>query len=183
MKPKKALWDTRLKRVIGDAIADFQPVAQTGVAVAVLQNGGIAFSGGFGWRDRQSRKKVTARTVFPIGSATKAFNSMVLAIHAAPPHGNFTLDMPVTDYAPDFAMQQAKPTTDMTLVDMLSHQTGLPRNDALWYLGPFSRCQLYFRLRGLAQINGAFRTAFLYNNLMYMTAGHLLEYLTGSAWE
>src|SRR5215469_2414834 len=100
MKPTKALAGTRLKKIIREAIVEFQPVAQSGVAIAILRNGDIAFSGGFGWRERKSRKKVTARTVFPIGSATKAFNSMALSIHAAASQGALTLDMPVTSYAP-----------------------------------------------------------------------------------
>lgn len=172
----------RLKRVVRDAIAQFQPVTRTGVAVAVLQAGKTAFAGGFGLRDRERGLKANARTRFAIGSATKAFNSMLLAIHAANSRGAFSLDRPVTSFAPDFDIGGSR-VGQITLVDMLSHQAGLPRNDALWYLGPFARDELYFRLRGLEQIDGAFRDKFLYNNLLYMTAGHVLESLIGTSWE
>jgi len=169
------------EKVVRDAIEAAQPVAESGVAIAVLKDGQLCFAAGFGLRDRAAGKGVDAQTVFAIGSATKAFTSMVLSMYAET--RAISLDDPVMSYLPDFQMQLDRTSTDMTLVDILSHRTGLPRHDPLWYIGPFTRSQLYYRLRNLAQIPGAFRTTFLYNNIMYTMAGHLLASRSGTSWE
>lgn len=169
------------EKVVRDAIVAAQPVADTGVAVAVLKDGALGFAGGFGLRDRAAGKAVDAQTVFAIGSATKAFTSMVLSMYAGT--RAISLDDAVATYLPDFQMQEGRTSADMTLVDILSHRTGLPRHDPLWYIGPFARSQLYYRLRDLAQIPGAFRTTFLYNNIMYAMAGYLLASRSGTSWE
>jgi len=70
------------ERIVSDAIHAHQPVADTGVAVAVLKNGQLAYAGGFGFRDRAARAPVDVHTLFAIGSATKAFTSAVLSILA-----------------------------------------------------------------------------------------------------
>jgi CubicO group peptidase (beta-lactamase class C family) len=181
MEIHTSLEGKNFEQIVLDAITDNQPVADSGVAVAVVKNDKLCFAGGFGLRDRDAVKSVDADTLFAIGSATKAFTSMVLSIYAST--HPISLDDSITNYAPDFKMQDDATSTVMTLVDILSHRTGLPRHDALWYLGPFTRSQLFYRLPYLAQISGTFRTKFLYNNLMYMTAGHVLECMAGQTWE
>lgn len=176
-----SLWGTPLEKVVHDAVLANQPVGDAGVAVAVLNGGKLSFAGGFGLRDRASGQPVNAQTLFGIGSATKAFTSMLLSIQAS--KRVISLDDPISSYAPDFKMQESRVSTTMNLVDILTHRTGLPRHDALWYLGPFTRSQLFYRLPYLEQIAGAFRTTFLYNNLMYTAAGHLLERQSGTTWE
>ncbi len=93
------------------------------------------------------------------------------------------LDVPVKQYLPDFAMKDPEATEKMTLEHILSHRTGLPRHDALWYLGPFTRSQLVYRLRYLQAYPHAFGNVFVYNNMMYMVAGSLLEAVAGQTWE
>lgn len=170
-----------LATTVRNAVLALQPQTDSGVAVAVLAGGQVAFVGGFGLRDREAGLPVDAQTCFAIGSATKAFTSMMLSMLDAT--RAISLDQPVTNYLPDFVMQDGKASTDMTLVDILSHRTGLPRHDPLWYLGPFSRAQLFYRVRHLAPVPGAFRTRFLYNNIMYTLAGHLMERQSGTRWE
>ncbi|ENQ3108861.1 beta-lactamase family protein, partial [Bacillus cereus] len=44
-----------------------------GAAVAIVKNGEVVFSEGYGYRDTKNKKPVTPKTLFAIGSATKAF--------------------------------------------------------------------------------------------------------------
>ncbi len=173
-----------LEQVIADAIRQFQPVDDAGIALAVIKDGAVCYTGGFGLRDRGSAAKVGPDTFFAIGSATKAFTSMVACVLAA--EGKFALDVPVKQYLPDFRMKDGQATDGMTLEDILCHRTGLPRYDALWYLGPFDRSQLFYRLQYLEPRPGpagGFRRKFEYNNMMYMVAGFLMESLLGETWE
>jgi CubicO group peptidase (beta-lactamase class C family) len=133
-------------------------------------------------RDRSARQPVDAETCFAIGSATKSFTSMVISMHAARTPG-FSLDDPVVNFKPDFKMQDLDPSKKMTLVDILSHRTGLLLNDPLWYLGPFNRYQLYYRLPFLTQEADGFRKGFYYSNIMYTVAGLLLEFHAGRSWD
>jgi hypothetical protein len=52
----------------------------------------------------------------------------------------------------------------------------------MWYGSPFSRREIYERLRNLEPDRG-FRSRFEYSNLSYMTAGVLIEALSGLSWE
>jgi CubicO group peptidase (beta-lactamase class C family) len=52
----------------------------------------------------------------------------------------------------------------------------------MWYSAPFSRQQIYERLRYL-ELSKDLRTIFQYNNLMFLTAGVLAGRRLGSTWE
>lgn len=168
------------EKIVQDAIKAHQPIAHTGVAVAVIKDGHLAFAGGFGLRDRASRSDVDVDTCFAVGSATKAFTSMAVSMQAA--KGTLTLTQPIKQLLSDFALKDPKATDDATLTDVLCHRTGLAPHNCLWFLGPFNRSGLYYRLPYL-EFAAPFRSTFVYNNLMYMLAGYLLETRSGVRYE
>jgi CubicO group peptidase (beta-lactamase class C family) len=172
-------------KIVKDAIEHLQPVEDAGVAVAVVKNGQLSFAAGFGLRDRSAAAKVDAETRFAVGSATKAFTSMAISMYVE--EGRISLDVPIKQLLPDFQMKDPQAASQTTLRDILCHRSGLAPHNSLWYLGPFTRSQLLYRLRYLepfpVQGGTAFRTMFLYNNIMYMVAGHLLEILFGVSYE
>ena len=173
------------EKIVKDAIQNYQPVEDAGVAVAVVKDGQLCFAGGFGFRDRSAAAPVDAETCFAIGSATKAFTSMVISMHVD--EHKISLDVPVKQLLRDFQMKDPQASNETTLLDILCHRSGLAPHNALWYLGPFARSELLYRLRDLepfpVQGGTAFRTMFLYNNIMYMVAGYLLEILFGVSYE
>ena len=173
--------DHLLAKIISNAIDDFQPIANSGIALAVIKNKKLHYVGAFGLRDRRRSAKVHPDTFFPIGSATKAFTSMIVSLFAQ--EGKVALDQPIKNYLPDFNMKDGQVSNELDLEELLSQRTGLPRHDALWYLGPFTRAQLFYRLQYLDPVPGAYRGQFQYNNIMYMVAGYLLEALSGRNWE
>jgi len=73
-------------------------------------------------------------------------------------------------------------TEQMTPRDLVTHRSGLPSHDALWYHSSLTRRQMYDRLRYLDP-SKAFRSTFQYNNLMFMTAGILAGHIAGMSWE
>jgi CubicO group peptidase (beta-lactamase class C family) len=156
------------------------PIAHTGVAVAVIKNGQLRFAGGFGYRDRATSAPVTVETCFAIGSATKAFTSMAASMYAE--ESKIALDTPIRQFLPDFQLKDPTAASQTTLLDILCHRTGLAPHNCLWFLGPFTRSQLFYRLRYLEPGTG-FRAGYLYNNLMYMVAGYLLESVLGKSYE
>src|SRR6185437_9037355 len=73
-------------------------------------------------------------------------------------------------------------TNGVTPRDLLTHNTGLPRHDAVWFNRLIERGELMALLRYL-EPNAALRTTYQYSNLMFMAAGHLIGAVTGSSYE
>lgn len=151
-----------------------------GLGISVVRDGEVIFCEGFGRRDVEQGLKVTPTTRFAIGSTTKAFTCTAMAMLVD--EGVLGWDTPIRNYLPDFKLYDSFATERITPRDLVTHRSGLPRYDTLWYLTSFSRSELVHRLRYLEPTYD-FRTVYQYSNLMYMLAGYLVEKLTGVAWE
>ena len=151
-----------------------------GMAVAAVRGGEAMFLEGFGQRDRESGLPVTPRTRFALASGTKAFTTMALGMLVD--DGRLDWDRPVREYLPSFRLHDLFASERLTPRDLVTHRAGLPRHDLAWYNAPFDRADLVRRLRFL-EPNKDLRAIWQYQNLMYMTAGYLIEHLTGQTWE
>lgn len=163
--------------LVNQALTDFQV---PGLALVIVRDGQVVMSRGFGYRDVARRLPVTTQTLFEIGSSTKAFTVMLLG--QLVDEGRLDWDKPVRTWLPDFALRDPMATEQMTPRDLVTHRSGLPRHDLVWYNSPADRPELFRRLRHL-EPNKGFREEFQYNNLMFMTAGYLTERVTGQGWE
>jgi hypothetical protein len=71
----------------------------------------------------------------------------------------------------------------LTIVDLLSHRSGLPRHDLTWVGQPGrSRAEIVRCLRFLP-LSRDLRQEFQYCNLGYLVAGHVVEAISGVPWE
>ena len=166
-------FDSQIQRVMDDW-------GVPGLAVAVVTDSSVVWSRGYGERNVEAGAPVTDRTLFAIGSTTKAFTAAGLGI--LHDEGQLDWSTPVQEYLPRFKLNDRFATQEMTPVDLLTHRSGLPRHDLLWYATDYSRESLFRRLRHLAP-SESFRTTFQYQNLMYMTAGYLAGQVSGVGWE
>lgn len=151
-----------------------------GLAIGVIKDGEVVLCKGYGERDLESHLPVTPETVFPIGSATKAFTSLAMGILVD--EGKVNWDQPVRTYLPSLQLSDPYITEHVTLCDLLTHRTGLPRHEFFWMRSPHSRRELIERMRYL-HFHKEFRTTFWYQNLTYMIAGEVIAEATGSSWE
>ncbi|MGH2346694.1 MAG: serine hydrolase domain-containing protein, partial [Chloroflexota bacterium] len=151
-----------------------------GLAVAIVKDGAVILAQGFGRRDLEKDLPVGTDTLFAIGSCSKAFTTAALAMLAD--EGKLDWDAPVRTYLPAFQLYDQFATERMTPRDLVTHRSGLPRHDFMWYGAPFTRKELVNRLRYL-QPNKDFRAVWQYQNLMYLTAGYLVEVISGVSWE
>jgi len=151
-----------------------------GMGIGLMKDGKIIMSRGFGYRDYDHKKPVDENTIFAIGSTTKAFVSAGLAILAD--ENTIEWNEPIKTYLPDFELHDDFAQREMTALDLVTHRSGLPRHDLLWYGTDFSRKDLFKRLKHLEPTK-PFRTAFQYQNLMFMTAGLLIGEKSNSTWE
>jgi CubicO group peptidase (beta-lactamase class C family) len=151
-----------------------------GVAVGIVQDGKIIYTKGFGKRNVADNLSVDENTLFAIGSCTKAFTAATAAI--AVDESTLALDKPIKNYLPTFKMHDEYVGQHITLRDLLSHRSGLPRHDLVWYGSDKSRKQLIEAIEHL-EPTADFRTTWQYQNLMYMTAGHLVGQQNNMTWE
>jgi CubicO group peptidase (beta-lactamase class C family) len=80
-------------------------------------------------------------------------------------------------------MYDPEMTRRLSVRDLVTHRSGLPRHDLVWYNNrTVSREELVRRLRYLPP-NKDLRETFQYNNLMFVTAGYLVGTLQGASWE
>jgi CubicO group peptidase (beta-lactamase class C family) len=153
-----------------------------GCAVTVVTDGEVLLADGFGLRQAGSDLPVTAGTLFPIGSSTKTFTAALCA--ALVQDGLLDLDQPVHELLPGFRLQDPVATQLLTLRDCLSHRSGLPRHDLIWYAGEgrMSRDELVAAAAHLPA-SKPFRQTWQYNNILYTLAGHLAGRICGGSYE
>ncbi|HZU70365.1 MAG TPA: serine hydrolase [Ktedonobacteraceae bacterium] len=151
-----------------------------GLAISIIKDGEIIFSNGFGKRDVDGGLEVTPQTLFPIASCSKAFTTTAMAMLAD--EGKLDWDTPVKHYLPSFKLYDLFATEHMTPRDLVTHRSGLPRHDLMWYNSSATRQELFERLQYL-EPSKDLRAVLQYQNLMYMVAGYLVGQLSGQSWE
>ena len=119
-----------------------------GCAVAAVRGGKVELAGGWGMRDREAGLPVTHDTLFAIGSVTKAFTATTVG--ALVDEGLLEWNQPLRDYVPGVRLHDPFVSDRLTVVDLLSHRSGLPRHDLTWVGQPGrSRAEIVRRLRFL----------------------------------
>ena len=150
------------------------------VSIGIVKDGRIVLCEGFGKRDVENDLPATGDTLYQIGSCTKAFTSALVAIMVD--QGKLSWDEPLIKYLPEIRFYEDSTTSNLTLRDILSHRSGLPRHEYAWYGTDFTKEELMFNLRYL-EPNKPIRTKFQYNNYGFMLAGYAVERVTGKSWE
>lgn len=161
------------------ALADWEV---PGMAVAIVKEGKVIFSEGFGVRNINEKTRVDSKTMFPIASNTKAFTAASLAILVD--EGKIDWQDKVVDYIPWFQLYDPYVTASITIRDLLCHRSGLATfsGDLVWYGSAWSRNEVIRRARYLKPVYG-FREHFGYSNIMYLTAGEIIPAVTGTSWD
>ncbi|KAL3878901.1 hypothetical protein ACJMK2_031227 [Sinanodonta woodiana] len=155
-----------------------------GMTLAVVK-GNETWVKGFGMADMDTDRLVNEETLFVIGSLTKAFTSALLAVLLSNNNKGISWTSKLSDIlGNDFEFIDPVRTSQTTLRDILSHRTGLANTlgSLCGYPSGLTRKDMTRRLRFLPEIQ-PFRETFVYNNMMYMLAGHVAEVLGGDTWE
>jgi CubicO group peptidase (beta-lactamase class C family) len=154
-----------------------------GLALAIVKDDGVVLAKGYGVRKLGDSTPVDARTLFGIASNTKAFTATALGLLVE--EGKIDWDAPVVRYLPAFAMWDPFVTRELTVRDLLVHRSGLGlgAGDLLWWPeSTYDRKEIARRLRFIRPAT-SFRTAYAYDNVLYLIAGELIETISGQTWE
>jgi len=164
---------------------EFEQVLDTfmvpGFAIAIVEKDQLIYSGGFGFRDHENKTPADANTLFAIGSCTKAFTSSLIGMLEN--EDKLALDKSPSDYIQGFRYYNDELNSSVTIRDLMSHRTGLPRHDLSWYFFPGeTKRSLLERVKYQEPFTGI-RERFHYNNFMYLALGVTVEEITGRSWE
>jgi CubicO group peptidase (beta-lactamase class C family) len=154
-----------------------------GLSVAVVKDGAVVLARGYGVRRLGETAPVDEATLFGIASNTKVFTAVALALLVE--EGRIEWDAPVVRYLPTFQMWDAWVTRELSVRDLLVHRSGLGlgAGDLLWWPpSSYDRPEIARRLRYLRPAT-SFRSAYAYDNVLYLVAGRLIEALSGQSWE
>jgi CubicO group peptidase (beta-lactamase class C family) len=154
-----------------------------GIAVAIVKDGNIVLAKGYGVRRQGESAPVTAQSLFRIASNTKAFTTAALAMLVD--EGKIRWDDPVTEHMPGFQLYDPYVTREMTIRDLLTHRSGLGlgAGDLMFFPpGNLGRDEIIRRLRFIKPAT-SFRSAYAYDNLLYIVAGQLIPAVTGKSWD
>lgn len=151
-----------------------------GAGIGIVYKDKLVFAKGYGYREYEQKLPVTAKTLFQIASNTKLFTAVSAGMLVD--KGKLDWDKPIRNYVPSIEFYNSELNNSVTIRDMLSHRTGISRHDLIWYKSDFSRKDLFDRLKYL-EPSQPLRQGFLYNNLMYVGAGYIIELLSSKTWE
>ena len=152
-----------------------------GMAIAVVKDGKVVMSKGFGELEQYKGQAVDGNTLFAIASNTKAF--IASAIGSLVDQGKLNWKDKVRDHLPYFELYDSYATAEATIEDLLCHRLGLGTfsGDAIWYKSELSAEEVVKRAKYVPQAYG-FRDGYGYSNLMFITAGEVIKSVTGKEW-
>jgi CubicO group peptidase (beta-lactamase class C family) len=154
-----------------------------GLSVAIVKDGRVVLAKGYGVRQLGDPAPVDARTRFGIASNTKLFTATALELLVE--EGKVEWDTPVIRYLPWFALSDPYVTRELTVRDLLVHRSGLGlgAGDLLWWPpSTYGRDEIARRLRYIP-LATSFRSAYAYDNVLYLVAGEVIEAVSGQSWE
>ncbi|MGE0354959.1 MAG: serine hydrolase [Gemmatimonadales bacterium] len=154
-----------------------------GLSIAIVKDGRVVLAKGYGVRRLGDPAPVDADTRFGIASNTKAFTATALGLLVE--EGKLEWDAPVVRYLPAFQMYDPWVTRQITVRDLLVHRSGLGlgAGDLLWWPpSTYDRPEIMRRLRFIEPAT-SFRSAYAYDNVLYLVAGQLIEAVSGQSWE
>lgn len=181
----KAPDEAKLKAIL----AEFEQYAAKGMAdwrvpgmvVAIVRDDEVIFEKAFGVKELGKADPVTVNTLFQIGSTSKAFTSALVATLVD--EGKVKWDDRVTDHVSDFMMYDPWVTREFMVSDLMAQHSGMIEHaaDGAVMMG-FDRQHITDSIKYVKPAT-SFRSAFAYQNNLWLVAAKLVEKHTGKSWE
>ena len=151
-----------------------------GLAVGIVYKGEIIMAKGFGEKRLGSGQAVDGKTIFGIASTTKAMTAACMAMLVD--EGKVKWDDPVIKHLPGFRIADPFITAELTIRDLFTHNGGMGNADYLWYGTDLNSKQIMEKLP-LIEPAYSLRGGWIYQNIMYLIAGQVIEKVSGQPWE
>lgn len=179
----------KAKTLSGDVLDEFVAYVEElrvnleipGASVAVVQDGRVVYTGGFGVKELGGEEPVTAETLMMIGSTTKSMTTMMMGSEVD--DGLMTWDQPVVEVLPEFAVADPELSETITMRNLVCACTGVPRRDLefIFNANELSAEDVIASLQEFEFFTG-FGEAFQYSNQMVATGGYAAAAAAGGDW-
>lgn len=154
-----------------------------GISVGIVKDGKVIYAKGFGVSSLTTKNKMDANTLVGIASNSKGFTATALAILAD--EGKLNFDDKVSKYIPEFQMNDAYVSQEITIKDLITHRAGLGlgQGDLMFFPegGNLTVNDIVHNVRYLKP-DHSFRTTLEYNNIMFIVAGEVIHRVSGLSW-
>lgn len=114
--------DAEIRRILAERVDERHQAV--GIVAAVIEPSGTRIVA-YGKPAKDDARPLNGDTVFEIGSITKVFTALLLADMAQ--HGEVKLDDPIAKYLPEGAKAPQRNGKEITLIELATHTSGLPR--------------------------------------------------------
>jgi CubicO group peptidase (beta-lactamase class C family) len=155
-----------------------------GIAVAVIKDGKVIHSKGYGFRSLDTRQPVDENTLFGIASNSKAFTTAALGMLVD--EKKLSWDDKVRKYIPEFRLFDPWVTEEFTVRDLLCHRSGLGlgAGDLMFFpdSSDFTIPDILHNLQFLKPAT-SFRSQYAYDNNLYIVAGEIVARVSGMSWD
>ena len=177
---KAQIKESQLDEVVARTMKAFNV---PGIAVAIVKDGKVVLSKGYGVTNITTQQKVDGNTLFGIASNSKAFTTAALGMLVDEKKINW--DDKVIQYIPEFKMYNDYVTNEFTIRDLLTHRSGLGLGAGDLMIWPdghnFTPKDIIKNIQYLKPVSG-FRAKYDYDNLLYVIAGEVIERVSGKSW-
>jgi CubicO group peptidase (beta-lactamase class C family) len=174
-----ALWLTVLLRA--DAIDDYlesemKKLGIPGLSLAVVQNGRLVKSAGYGLSDVETGVRATPESAFKVASISKPIIATAVMLLAQ--RGRLNLDDAVPQYLPDAPASWA----NITIRQLLSHTSGLVRDPLDYH--PYTEQQPVAVIRSASSLPLQSKPGekWSYSNIGYYILAEIITKASGTPW-
>lgn len=153
-----------------------------GLAIAIVKDGKVIVSKGYGVRETGKKETVDENTLFIIASNSKLFTGTSIA--KLDLEKKLSLNDRVTKYIPWFRLYDSTSTKLATVRDVLCHRLGTKtfQGDFTFWDSNLAKDSIIWKMRYLKP-TGEFRQDYGYCNSGFLVAGEILTKVTGQSWE
>lgn len=179
-----ALADADLSKAIDNVFADIVADSQPGCAAGVIHNGEYIHKAGYGLANLEYGMPITSQTAFRMGSVSKQFTAMAIAILAE--RGDLDLDADVHEYLPDLIDYGH----EVTIRQMVHHIAGMGDYDHEALRKPdgsefrfgnedYSTIDEFYQMVAKADLIHEPGSKYEYSNLAYFLLSQVVESVSG----
>ncbi len=161
---------------VENSVADWQT---PGLAIVVCKGKDVIFSKGYGVRELGKTDKVNTQTLFACASTTKAMTAAAMCMLVD--EGKVRWSDKVVQHLPDFKVADPYLTNELTIRDLFTHNSGMGNADFLWGYTDLNSEQILQRFALMKPVY-SLRSSFIYQNIMYLVAGKVIEKVGGISW-
>lgn len=154
-----------------------------GISVVIVQGDKTIYQKGFGYSDIEKRKPVTPKTLFEIGSNSKAFTA--LGVLNLQKKGMIKFGDPVSKYIPWLKMNYQGKNASVTIEELLSHTSGIPKKtiDKIPVSNDDNALEETVKTLINAKLDNEPGKSFQYATINYDVLGLIIEKASGVTYE